>query len=123
VGGQTVKAKANEIVLKLGVNFKCSNGWLQHFKESRNITWHSVSKSRHGFSTEVARKCESQYALKDVFNVEKTTLFYNTQPKITPLLKGEKCQGGKWYKDCVTVLLCCNADASKKDPYINFWKV
>jgi hypothetical protein len=70
--------------------------------------------SRHGFSKEVARKCETQYAIKDIFNVNKTTRFYNAKSKITPALKGEKCQGGKWYKDCVTVLLCCNADDSKK---------
>jgi hypothetical protein len=62
--------------------------------------------NRHGFSKEVARKCETQYVPKDIFNVNETTLFYNAQSKITPVLKGEKCQVGKWYKDCVMVLLC-----------------
>jgi hypothetical protein len=33
VDGQTVKGKADEIALKMGINFKCSNIWLQPFKE------------------------------------------------------------------------------------------
>jgi len=44
VGGQTVKSKANEIGMKMGINFKCSSGWLQHFKERCNITRKSVSR-------------------------------------------------------------------------------
>jgi len=35
--------KAVETTLKICTNFKCSNGWLQHFKERHDITWHSVS--------------------------------------------------------------------------------
>jgi hypothetical protein len=40
VDGQTVKGKADEIVLKMGV---LHNGWLQHFSERHNLTWHTVS--------------------------------------------------------------------------------
>jgi len=56
----------------------------------------STCCSRHGFSKDVARKCETQHALKDIFNVNEMTLFYNVQSKITPVLKAENCQGGKW---------------------------
>jgi len=38
-----VQMKADETALKICINFKCSSGWLQHFKERRYITWHSVS--------------------------------------------------------------------------------
>jgi hypothetical protein len=38
VDEQTMKGKADEIAVKMGINFKCSNGWLQHFKERNNIT-------------------------------------------------------------------------------------
>jgi hypothetical protein len=41
--GQTVKGKADEIALKMDINFKCSNQWLQSFKNTHNITWHSVT--------------------------------------------------------------------------------
>jgi hypothetical protein len=56
----------------------------------------------------------TQQAPKDIFNLDKVGLFYNAQPKKTLALKGEKCQGGKGYKDGVTFLLCCNADGSEK---------
>jgi hypothetical protein len=36
--GQMVKGKAHEITLKMGINFKCSNRWLQPFIERHNIT-------------------------------------------------------------------------------------
>ena len=56
----------------------------------------------------------TQYALKDIFNPDEMALFYNAQPKRALALKGEKCQGGKGYKDRVTVLLCCSIDGSEK---------
>jgi hypothetical protein len=31
--GSTIKEKANEIALKLGIEFQCSNGWLQRCKQ------------------------------------------------------------------------------------------
>jgi len=37
VDGQMVKVKADEIALKMGINFKCSNRWTQHLKERGNI--------------------------------------------------------------------------------------
>jgi hypothetical protein len=33
VEGPMVKEKANEIALKMGIEFQCSNGWLQRFKQ------------------------------------------------------------------------------------------
>jgi len=36
VDGQMVKVKADEIALKMGINFKCSNRWTQHLK--REVT-------------------------------------------------------------------------------------
>jgi len=60
----------------------------------------------------------TQYTLKDIFDLDKTALFYNAQPKTTPVLKGEKCQGGTRYKDHVTILLCCSAGGKKLHPLI-----
>jgi hypothetical protein len=37
-----VKAKANELVLEMGINFELSSGWLQHFMERHKIIRHSV---------------------------------------------------------------------------------
>jgi hypothetical protein len=38
-----VKGKANEISLKIGIEFQCLNGWLQWFKQQRNITWQAIN--------------------------------------------------------------------------------
>jgi hypothetical protein len=35
--------KTGDISLNVGINFKYSSRWLQHFKESCKIAWHSVS--------------------------------------------------------------------------------
>jgi hypothetical protein len=56
VGGQTVKAKTNETVLKIDINFKCSSGRLQHFKQRGNITWHSVSGEYAAADMDSAKK-------------------------------------------------------------------
>jgi hypothetical protein len=56
----------------------------------------------------------TQYALKDIFNTDETALFYNAQLKRIRKLKEQNCQEGNRYKERVTVLLCCNADGSKK---------
>jgi hypothetical protein len=55
-----------------------------------------------------------QYGPKNIFNMDETALFYNAQPKIMLAIKGERCFGGKAYKDRVTMLLCYNADGSEK---------
>jgi len=44
VDGQMVEVKADEIALKMGINFKCSNRWTQLLKERGNITWHPASE-------------------------------------------------------------------------------
>jgi hypothetical protein len=62
-------------------------------------------------------KCDANYqtiCTKGFFNMDETALFYNAQPKRTIAIKGKRRNGGKAYKDRVTVLLCCNADGSKK---------
>jgi hypothetical protein len=66
------------------------------------------------------RRCENvtpiitQYAPKDIFNVDKSALFYDVQLKRTPTLNAEKCQGEKGYTARATVMLCCNAEGSER---------
>jgi hypothetical protein len=76
--------KAVETALKICINFKCSNGWLQHFKERHDTTWHSVSGGASA-DLDLVVKCQenvkpiaTQYA-EGHFPSGKTTLFYNVQ--------------------------------------------
>jgi hypothetical protein len=54
-----------------------------------------------------------QYVPQEIFNMDETALFYNAQMKRTLGIKGERCHGGKAYKNRVTMLLCYNADGSE----------
>ncbi|XP_042897811.1 uncharacterized protein [Parasteatoda tepidariorum] len=53
------------------------------------------------------------YNPSDIFNDE-TGLFFNLLPIKTLTIKGENCHGGKLSKMRLTVLLCANADGSRK---------
>jgi hypothetical protein len=44
VDGPIVKENAVKIALKMGIEFKCSNEWLQCFKEWWNIAWQAMSR-------------------------------------------------------------------------------
>jgi hypothetical protein len=92
--GQMVKRKADEVALKMYINFKCSNAWLQSFKERCNIMWHSVSGEGASADLDLAEKWQenvklivTQYAPKDISNLDETSLFYKAQPKRTLALK------------------------------------
>jgi predicted 3-demethylubiquinone-9 3-methyltransferase (glyoxalase superfamily) len=55
VGGQIVRAKADETALKMGTDFKRSNGWLQ-FKDRWNITWQPGSSEGAPADTDSTEK-------------------------------------------------------------------
>jgi hypothetical protein len=101
----------------MGIKFQCSNGWLQRFKQRRNITWQAISEESSAVDVEASDKWHEiieQYGPQDIFNMDETALFYYVQLKRMLYIKGKRCHGGKAYKDTVTVLLCCNADGSEK---------
>jgi Tc5 transposase DNA-binding domain. len=89
----TVEVKADEIALKMCINFKCSNGWLQHFKERHNITCHSVSGGAAADLDLVPKWQENvkpivtQHVPKDIFNLDETAVFYNVQKRRTLNMK------------------------------------
>lgn len=59
------------------------------------------------------QKCDAYYhtvCSKGHFFHGQNYAAYSVQLKWTVALKGEKYQGGKGYKDIVTVLLYCNTD-------------
>jgi hypothetical protein len=51
-----VKEKANEIALKMQIEFQCSNGWLQLFKKRYNITWQAISGESPAVDVEASDK-------------------------------------------------------------------
>jgi hypothetical protein len=63
----------------MGIEFKCSNGWLKHFEERWNITWQAMSGDGATADIDLTQKwCESM------------ALFHNVQPKEDTSFKGRK---------------------------------
>jgi len=54
------------------------------------------------------------YEPSNVYNADKTGLFFNVLPDRTLAYEGESCHGGKYSKDRLTVLLRVNSDGSDK---------
>lgn len=54
----------------------------------------------------------ASYMELDVYNADKTTLFYQMLPEKAHNMKGYPCAGDKHSKVCVTTLLCTNIDGS-----------
>jgi hypothetical protein len=95
-----VKEKANEIALKMEIEFQCSNGWVQRFKQRRNITWQAISGESLAVDVEASDKWHEnvapiieQCAPQDILNMDE--IFYNAQPKRTLDIKGERYDGRK----------------------------
>ena len=60
----------------------------------------------------------------DIYNADKTGLFYRLTPSQTLRFKGETCSGGKWSKERLTILVVSNMTGSyKKKKTVGNWKV
>lgn len=123
LSGPLVKEKADMIALKSGIEFKCSNGWLQRFQKRNNIVslrvtgeGSSVDKGAADTWRENVKHILQDYAAKDIFNMDESGIFFNILPDRTLAVKGERCHGGKRSKERLTVALCCNSDGTEKHP-------
>ncbi|KAL4148757.1 hypothetical protein QTP88_002919 [Uroleucon formosanum] len=91
VSGPTIQEKAKQLAEVHGLNdFKALNGiavedWK---KKLPNII--------------------DKYEKRDIFNADKTGLFFRVLPNKTMAFKNETCSGGKVSKERLTVLLCCH---------------
>ncbi|CAK8567217.1 unnamed protein product [Lathyrus sativus] len=62
-----------------------------------------------------------QFPMKDVFDMDKTGLFYRLQDDHS--LATKQLEGRKQDKERVTVVICCNEDGSEKNPSMDYWKI
>ncbi|XP_023238913.1 tigger transposable element-derived protein 4-like [Centruroides sculpturatus] len=115
--------KAEEFGRLLGdTNFKCSNGWLDRFKQRHNISFGKVcgeAKSVNLLDVEnwlrdVWPKLRGEYADEDIYNADETGIFYKLLPDKTFKFKKEKCVVGKLAKDRITAFVCANMTGTDK---------
>lgn len=95
-------------------------GWLCGFKKRHGIGMHVLSGESAGIdrtliSTGQERALEAiqSYAMRDVFNMDETGLFYRMTPDRS-LTTANSTKGVKKAKDRITVALCTNMDGSEK---------
>uniref|UniRef100_A0A1B6G5E8 HTH CENPB-type domain-containing protein n=1 Tax=Cuerna arida TaxID=1464854 RepID=A0A1B6G5E8_9HEMI len=105
-----------------GVDFTCSNGWIDRFKARHSITFAKIcgeTKSvdpsvTSGWLTETWPVVRQPYKDEDIFNGDETGLFYKLTPDKTLQFKNEKCVGGKLSKVRLTVFVCANMTGTEK---------
>ncbi|GBP23273.1 Tigger transposable element-derived protein 6 [Eumeta japonica] len=101
ISGPILKAKAENFIEELGLtSFKASEGWLQKLKQRLNIKY-------------VWSKLTEKYTPSDIFNTDEAGIFF-FKLQIKLKFKGEKCAGGKFSKEHVTVLVAANMDGTQK---------
>uniref|UniRef100_H3AAG5 HTH CENPB-type domain-containing protein n=1 Tax=Latimeria chalumnae TaxID=7897 RepID=H3AAG5_LATCH len=122
VSGPILQIKAEKLATGLGhTDFKCSNGWLDRFKERHSITFHAICGEANSVKqvwrgTTLLRVLQ-QYSPENVYNADESSLFYRLLPHVT-CLKGETCNGGKRSKDRISILPFANMTGSGKLPML-----
>ncbi|XP_038068586.1 tigger transposable element-derived protein 4-like isoform X2 [Patiria miniata] len=127
VSGQMFQEKAISLAKKLGhPNFKCSDGWLDHFKTRHNITFRVVARAGTAELSEVTENwwetCLHQvlaaYKPRDIFSADETGIFYSLLPDRSLTFKGKAYNVGKRGEQRLTAMVCTNMDGSEKLPLL-----
>lgn len=125
--GAVLQEKAKFFGEALGVSdFVCSNGWLSRFKERHGIVCKKICGEEAAvdpstvtsFFSEKLPALKKEFSPRDIFNADETGLFFKAHPSRTLTMKGEKCSGGKFSKERITVMVACNMDGSEKIPLL-----
>jgi hypothetical protein len=120
--GHLICIKAKKFATDLEISEDLPNFsqvWLEKFQQRhgfRSIQAHGESGSADNAAIELALpqilKTTDKYALRDIFNMDETGLFYCMSPDRT--IASQQIEGAKKDKIRLTVALTCNADGSEK---------
>ncbi|RWR99099.1 tigger transposable element-derived protein 6-like protein [Dinothrombium tinctorium] len=121
ISGPMLQSKAREFAEAIGENFSASNGWLEKFRRRNNIVYNCLSgesadvcmKTVQEWKERVKDLCKG-YSNDQIYNCDKTGLFWRAIPSKSLQLKGDRCSKGKSAKQRITVLLCTNLSGSEK---------
>ncbi len=99
-----------------------SNGWLDRWKTSENVSFHKVQGEKEAadatgaaeWINDVFPEMIAGFDSRDVFNADETGLFYKALPSGTMAAKGSQPSGGKVQKERITLLFLCNQSGTEK---------
>nr|XP_037280132.1 tigger transposable element-derived protein 4-like [Rhipicephalus microplus] len=127
VSGDILKQKPEVFVLQIGMkDFKFSNEWLHHLKIRNYLKFKKMwgeSSTVDDFIVTEYRDEKLQSLLQrfppdDIFNCDKTRLFYKLLPEKTRAFVEDHCHGSKHSKERLTVLVGSNMSGSEKLPLL-----
>jgi len=126
ISGPIIQSKACHIAEQMSIaEFKASNGWLESFKNRHNIVWHQICGESNSIDVKNVDEWKvklkiiiEEYKPKNIYNGDKTNLFYRALPNKTLSVKSEECKGGKLSKERLTVFLYANMEAEFQKPLV-----
>ena len=122
VNGIIVKEKALNQAKSLELpDFQVSDGWLDKWKQRRNVTFKAVSRKENVVTPEMTTSwsethlspISSKHEQKDIYNAEEFAPFYQTLPDKSLHCKRRRCSGGNRSKVRLTGLAAGNATGEK----------
>lgn len=120
LSGRIIAAKARQFATKMAVEeFSALDGRLSRFKERHELTFKTVCDEKADIDAAVCREWLSGdplafYLIDDVFNTDKTALYYKLLPNKTITFQGDDCVSRKKSKERLTVMACANAMGTER---------
>lgn len=103
-------------------DFKCSEGWLNHFKACQGILLKCISGESGSVDTDRVsswRDCLPRllvgWSSSDAFNADESGLFYKMKPRKTTTFTSDACHEEKHSKKQISILFCCDISNTKKE--------
>ncbi len=124
ISEEMIRQKAAQFLERLhpdAPKFEFSSGWLAKFKQQHQIRSHCRFGESGAVDMEIIeeslpciRTILDQYALADIYNMDETGLFYCMQADNS--FATRQLEGRKQNKECITIIVCCNANGFDKLP-------